>query len=240
MMANPPARNRYFPFHALGFRCNPFRALTDEEWAEVAVLPEAIAAVLARGFVHLQILGPMGSGKTTVLLGLTTRFRQEGGRVAYEYLPDRQHRFRTRVRDLDLFLLDEAQRLSLYQRARLLSAAAKQSQEGVRLVVSSHEDLAPLFARRALPLATVRLDALTTAHLRPVLEQRLAYFALDGAPRVTFAPDAVHYLQETFGADLRAAEHFLYEVFQRWEPTGAITAAQLQEASGLLIGGGAT
>ena len=28
--------NRYFPFHALGLQCNPFRVLTNEEWAEIA------------------------------------------------------------------------------------------------------------------------------------------------------------------------------------------------------------
>ena len=39
-------RNPWFPFHSLGFRCNPFRVLTDEEWAEVAVLPEEVLEVV--------------------------------------------------------------------------------------------------------------------------------------------------------------------------------------------------
>src|SRR5262245_45267305 len=45
----------FFPFHAIGFQCNPFRALTDEEWAAVAVLPADLQEALARGFDHLQI-----------------------------------------------------------------------------------------------------------------------------------------------------------------------------------------
>src|SRR4051812_44035267 len=100
--------SRYFPFHAIGLRCNPFRALVDEEWAEVAVLPELMRAVLVGGFVHLQILGAIGHGKTTTLLGLLAHFTRAERRVDYEYLPDGQRHFRADIDNLDVFLLDEA------------------------------------------------------------------------------------------------------------------------------------
>jgi replication-associated recombination protein RarA len=218
--------HRYFPFHALGFRCNPFRAVTDEEWTAVAVLPESVADVLENGLTHLQILGAMGCGKTTTLLGLAGRFKREGSRVAYEYLPEGQSRFHTNVHDLDVFLLDEAQRLSVRQRSRLLANAGKQ-----QLVLSSHEDLTASFERRSLPLKTVRLDAMTSTHLRTTLEKRLNYFALSGESSVTFTSDAVHYLRETYGSDLRAMQHFLYEVFQRLQQTGEITMEMLTDTA---------
>ncbi|MBM4425097.1 MAG: hypothetical protein FJ030_17245 [Chloroflexi bacterium] len=203
--------NPYFPFHTLGLRCNPFRALTDDEWAQVAVLPDAVRGAAATGFDHLQILGPLGHGKTTALLALTARFRNEGARAAYEYLAEGETRFTADLRELDLFALDEAWRLDESERARLFSLISK----GLRLVVSSHDDLSPTFARRGLSLTTVRLGPPGLDHLSTVLNRRLAFFALDpNAPGLAFTPDAARHLRERFGGNLRAAEYFLYEVFQ--------------------------
>lgn len=224
--------SRYFPFYALGFRSNPFRALTNAEWAEVAVLPKSVASVINSGFNHLQILGTTGSGKTTTLLGLTARFAQTGTRTAYEYLPHDQHRFGTNVSGLEILLLDEAQRLSPRERHRLLATVAR-SRGKLRLVLSSHEDLTPLFAHRALALTTVRYDAITEDHLQAVITRRLTYFALTDVPSVTVAPDALSYLWQTYGVNLRAAEYLLYEVFQRLQQTELITVEQLQAAVSL-------
>ncbi|MBI3243991.1 MAG: ATP-binding protein [Chloroflexi bacterium] len=221
--------NPYFPFHALGFRCNPFRVVTDDEWAEIAVLSGAVESAVAAGFVHLQVLGALGHGKTTTLLGLAARFRQDGKRVVYEYLPEGQTQFHASLSGLEVFLLDEAQRLNRGERDRLLSAA-QQARGGLTLVMSSHDDLAPLFAKRGLSLTTAHLDkAASPDHLSAVLEQRLSYFALDNnAPGVILTPDAARYLHETFGGNLRAMQYFLYEVFQRLKSKGAITADYLR------------
>jgi hypothetical protein len=227
--------SRYFPFYALGFRCNPFRALTNAEWGEAAILPESVASIITGGFTHLQILGATGSGKTSTLLGLTARFTQAGRRAGYEYLPNGQHRFGTNVRGLEILLLDEAQRLSPRERDRLLATVAKGSAGNLRLVLSSHEDLTPLFTQCALPLATVSYDAITEEHLRAVITRRLAYFALTSdVPSVTVTPDALSYLWQTYGVNLRAVEHLLYEVFQRLQRTGLITVEQLQTVAVLI------
>lgn len=213
-------RDLYFPFQALGFRCNPFRALDDAEWAAVAVMPPAVAAAAASGD-HLQILGAMGRGKTTALLALAARLRTARQRTAYEYLAEGQTRLTTDVAAVEVFLLDEAQRLSTRERGRLLSAAVG----GLRLMVSSHSDLGPQFARRGLALATVRLGATEPGTLAAVLERRLAYFALDPAqPGVKLEPEAVDVLHARYGSDLRAIERLLYEVFQGLEQPGPLTA----------------
>lgn len=226
----------YFPFHASGFRCNPFRALTLGEWAEVAMVPEPLEAALSAGFSHLQILGEKGTGKTSALLALTRQWAREGRRVAYEYLPEGRTSFHTGTDGLDVFALDEAQRLCAAERARLLLLASG-SPDRRRLVLGSHEDLAPLFSRHALPLVSVRIDTFTGAHIATVLERRLDYFALAGKPRATLTAGAHRYLQERFVADLRQAEHFLYEAFQRLKPTGPIGADQLRETAALIAGG---
>ena len=64
----------FFHFPHIGYRRNPFGALTDEEWTAIAVLPPAIERILADDFEHLQLLGPMGIGKSTTLLALQAWF----------------------------------------------------------------------------------------------------------------------------------------------------------------------
>src|SRR5512137_497992 len=76
--------NTYFPFHALGLQCNPFRALTDEEWGDIALLPEELLTL--EPTAHVQILGERGHGKTSLLMGLAAMGRQQHKKAAYEYL----------------------------------------------------------------------------------------------------------------------------------------------------------
>lgn len=223
--------NRFFPFHPFGLRGNPFRALTDEEWAEIVVLPDA-AMGAASGTAHLQIIAARGRGKTSALLGLAAAFAREGKKAVYEYLAEGQSSFSAEARGLDVFLLDEAQRLSERELDKLLRLAASPG-EKLRLALSSHVDLTPQFSRRGLPFVTVPLGSIAPAYLQKILDRRLRYFALGGSPtaQTTFAPDAADFLCQQFGGDLRSAERFLYEFFQRLEGGGMITAAQLREAA---------
>lgn len=224
-------RGSYFPFHALNLRSNPFRALTDDEWADIVVLPPALAAADLTGR-HLQVLGELGRGKTSALLGLAARHRLAGRRVAYEYLPEGQRRFHTPLTSLQVFALDEAQRLTPRERARLWRAA----QSGLRLLLGSHEDLSPAFAAHHLSFDTVTLDPPDAAHLARLLIRRVQYFTLDPSrPAVTLAPDAVAALHTRFGSNRRAIERCLYEVFQQLEVIGEITAAQVEAAAARLL-----
>jgi len=217
-------RDPYFPFHALGYRSNPFRALTDEEWADIVVLPDAIVTAAAYGG-HLQVLGELGHGKTSTLLGLAQQFRRAGRRVVYEYLPIGQDTFTASLTGLDVFLLYEIQRLRPNERRRLLAAA----QVGLRLILGSHEDLTPMFKGAGLSLATVRLHQTAPGQLAALLARRLAAAALPNSPHsVSFDPSAVAYLEGKFGGNLRAMEHFLYEVFQSLEAPGVLTAERLK------------
>ncbi len=211
--------NPYFPFHAIGYKCNPFRTLTDDEWSEIAVLPTAILDA-AQTSTHLQILGALGRGKTTTLMGLQKHLRQLGKRVEYEYIPEGQDHFETKTGDLEIFLLDEAQRIKNFPQVLNLRE--------VRLIFASHQDFALRFARHDQPLATFELDSIAPDHLRLVIEKRLAYFALSDPRPVRFADDAIEYLYEKFGSDLRRVERFLYEVFQNRMAARTINADQLR------------
>jgi hypothetical protein len=217
--------NPYFPFHDLGFRANPFRALEDDEWSDIVVLPAStIQAAEAGG--HIQVLGERGHGKTSTLLGLQAQVRRAGQAAHYEYLPEGHEAFHTELAGVDVLLLDEAQRLNPTERARLM----REAKSGRRLLLGSHEDLTGLFAAAGLPLATLRPETGGRAHLEAVLAKRLAYFSLSpGAPAITLDASAVAYLAETFGSNLRAMQWFLYEVFQTLTQPGVISAGQLRQ-----------
>jgi len=209
--------NPFFPFHAIGYKCNPFRTLTDDEWGEIAILPEAILDA-ANTSTHLQILGEMGRGKTTTLMGLQAHLKRAGKRVAYEYIPEGQTRFYTPLDDLEIFLLDEAQRIKNFPKVLNLRE--------VRLIFASHQDFTSHFARHHQPLATLELNSITPDHLRHLIEKRLTYFALDDSRPIHFADDAIEYLYEKFGSDLRGVERRLYESFQKLGEKGFVNAKQ--------------
>ncbi|MEJ2746356.1 MAG: hypothetical protein P8183_00315 [Anaerolineae bacterium] len=185
--------------------------------------------LLTSKFTHLQFLGPMGSGKTTTLLQLADNLAQKGFHVAYEYLALGERNYKTETTTLDILLLDEAQRLNWQSRRRLLASLSQGRQGSLRLILSSHKDLTGAFRRRGLPLQTVVVDeVLTAAFYGRILARRLAYFALPGRPHTTLSADAVQWLYETFYPNMRDAEYFLYEVWQRETAVREITAVHLK------------
>lgn len=211
----------FFHFEKVGYWRNPFGALTEAEWAAVAALPPKAAQALSAGFDHLQLLGPMGVGKSTTLLALHNYFAAEGRRVAYEYLPPGQRRFETETAVLDTFLLDEAQRLWWGQRQKLRRLAGNGR---LQIIFSSHEDLTGLFANRGLNLTSVDLAGeMEVGWITAVLDKRLAYFALPDQPRARLSDDAPAYLYERFGHNLRQMEYFLYEVWQSLDGPERVT-----------------
>ena len=135
--------SRFFPFHDLGFRCNPFRALTREEWSQIAVVPQAIEEAIEGDFSHLQIIGNQGSGKTSALLALKKRFKDQGHKVQYCYLPPGQTKLPGTWPVGEILLIDEMQRLTQNQRLRVVKKVAPMYEAGLRLIFSSHEDLSP-------------------------------------------------------------------------------------------------
>jgi hypothetical protein len=201
--------NRFFPFYALGFACNPFRALTDEEWVEAAVVPSQVQGVIDSGFVNLQILGERGYGKTTMLLFLAAQQRYAGKRVVYERISEDGCAFGTAVSGLDCFVLDEAQRLEKKERIRLLDQS-----QSVQLILASHDDLGRVFSACKRPIRTVDLGQSGPEHLRAVLNRRLRYFSLKDRLPEPLSEELIDFLWRKFGRNIRAVEQYLYEYFQ--------------------------
>ncbi|XWX04023.1 hypothetical protein VZO05_00445 [Aggregatilineales bacterium SYSU G02658] len=215
---------RFTYFKELGLRGNPFQVLSPDELLSIVVLPPRIQALLAQGFTHLELIAPKGSGKTTNLLGLCQHFSRMGARVEYERLPMGAHRIQTHPIKVDIFAIDETQRLFPHERVKLLWLARR-----VRLLIGTHFTHRVEFALAGLPLVSLRVDHLTNReHLRQCVERRIRYFALDpDAPPITLSEDAIDWLWQQHGPDLRAVDQTLFAVFQRLPAPGQLTSAQL-------------
>jgi chromosomal replication initiation ATPase DnaA len=217
-------------FSDIGFLCNPFRAMTREEWIRAAIIPETVRRAITAGG-HIQLLGDAGSGKTSSLLALGDQFHKAGMRSGYEYLPRKEKSYRTKTDGLEIFLLDEAQRLSKggflssNEMVRLLDAA----KNGVRLILGTHEDLSPAFRSRRISPVTVTLSTPAAEELAGILERRLDLFSLKPI-HTKFSPEAVDWLRSEVGANLRTMEYFLYDYFQAERPEGIIAAGPLQKS----------
>lgn len=226
---------RYFPFTRLGYRCNPFRVATKEEFGALGVLPEGIRPLLEGTASNLQLLGERGRGKTSILLRLLAHFREEGINVAYEYLPPGQRAYSSALDDLDLLLLDEFQRLGRRARAKLILRARSRDRAGLWLIISSHVDAAAAFQSFNKPLETLHLSSLGKSHARKVLERRQEYFSLPDGATARLSDDAFDLLWERYGDDLRAIEAALYEAFQQLLDRQAPSEKHLLEALRVIV-----
>lgn len=159
-------------YHAqrLGFRINPFSRLELEEWRAIAVLPDGVAIALQRGWSHMQIMGEKGHGKTTTLLKLASILGMHGQCTHYEYIPPHQYSFHTDLADpnIDVALIDEAQRLWPWEKRRLV-AAIRARTLSLKVIISTHADFSRRFQRASLALTTVVLDTLEPSALQHIL-----------------------------------------------------------------------
>lgn len=217
---------QFFPFYRFGLRTNPFGTLSEQDWYATTVPPPPVQAALDAGFAHLMVLGRRGRGKSTTLNYLRYHYTLQVQRVAYERLPAWHWRYTTRLDGVDVFAFDEMQRLAPWEIVRLFHEREKY---GVRLLIGSHRNHHPEFTLAGINVTVVRLDGrMTQAHLAAILQRRLDVFALEGGAGVSFTPDAVDVLFQHYRDDLRTMNTHLYNVFQRLQEPGPITAEDVR------------
>lgn len=202
------------PFAKLNLVRNPFGELTWAERCELAVVDvQPWVDVLREPQGVVQFIGPCGHGKTTHLLALARKL--PGAR--YVYLPpEGRHPPLPRRRPL---LIDEAQRLSLWQRWRVLT-------HGGPLALGTHADLAAHFKRRGWRVVTVRVATDCSADLLvEILNRRIEASRLEAGPVPRIKLLQAIELRRQFGGNIRQIEHHLYLQFQQqamgemsWQP----------------------
>lgn len=207
--------NRHY---RLGLRRNPFGGLTAVEWAQTAFLLPKLEQLLHEE-VHLQLLGPIGVGKTATLHRMGLQFEKMSMR--YEYVPDGRASFQSDLSQISHFFLDEAQRLNRGWRKRWLAWAAV---PGHRTLFGTHRDLTTHFVKQGLPLQTVRInEVIDEAYYTSWLNGRIAHFAIPQTETVSFSAEGTRFLYQQFGIKMREAEYFLYELFEDLETDVILT-----------------
>lgn len=215
--------DHYFPFTKLGLSSNPFRTLTDDEWADIAVIPPQIETAFNAGN-NLLILGKQGRGKSTTLHHLIRQIAWQGKQTAYERLPAFTWRYQTNIQTLDAFALDEAQRLAPWKWPSILHSV----HQGMRLIIGSHRNDKWLFQLAEMPITVFHLEKLANRqHLERVLQRRMDYFSINDNALVRFDSAAIDYLWQQYGDNLRAIEECLYDVFQQLDQPTTITVNHL-------------
>jgi hypothetical protein len=218
----------------MGYRSNPFRSLTPAEWRTLAMLPEGLSALIDSPPPLLQILGTQGAGKTSALLALERSLRHREWRVTYEYLPPGTNTVRSDLTHVQVYLLDEAQRLSSRALQRLFARMHPTAGTGLRLMLSTHADLSAYVAKMALPMESVHLDQYSRDFILALIERRLTYFERSGFQGTRITPDALDLVISTCGTDLRKLEGLLYEIYQRWHAEGPIEGEYVKALLGSL------
>lgn len=197
------------PFAHLNLRRNPFGELSAAERVELAVLDIEESVRHLKSGVHdrtrpaLQMLGDQGFGKSTHLLALAARFPGS----AYLYIAEGE---RARIPDHgEPLLIDEAQRLTLWQRIRLFRS-------GRTLVLGTHRDFSPQLQRAGRTVLTLTADRHTTAgRVAEILNARIQAARRGDGPVPSIRMETAERLFGNFGPDLRSIQHSLYEVFQK-------------------------
>ncbi len=217
--------SKYFPFHAIGLQCNPFRTLTEEEWSELVILPTDCVALLEERLLHIQIIGDAGWGKSSMLRGIRRWYCERGINPGFEYLPLGANSLQSNFQECDVFLLDEAQRLRREEFRRFLLAG----NTGTRLIWTSHEDLLESAMRLRLRVQPIHLNGYPLKDLATILNARLDAFSLESGSRIEFSQGALELLRKRYGPNLRGMFDFLYEFFQTMPNTKSISAEALEK-----------
>jgi hypothetical protein len=221
-----PVSNSFFPFEQLGLHRNPFGTLQMQEWATLAIVPQTVETVFQQN-THIILGGKKGRGKTSLLLALQQRLAFRGQQTARERLPRLMSMYRTEIESLDVFVLDEAQRLH----PRGWWSLLWQARRGTRLLLASHVNVSWLFHLAGIPYFYLIVEQIITPeHIAAVHNRRIAYFTLAGYTPMTLTDEATRYLWQHYGTNLRAQESLLYDVFQQIQQPESITAAHLQHA----------
>ena len=198
-------------FESHGLNSNPFRSLTRDELAEsYTMLPSRteidLRAIAQTTSSLVEISAPEGWGKTTMLLALLDLFKQDGLSARYHYLPRGRGDLFPDFQSLDVFLIDEAQRLVRRERR----AVRRWMREGQgRMITGTHR----YWRTAGVGVLRYSIPALRREDVQGFFRRRLQLAG--GKHAIGLSDEAAIWLGKS-GKNLRTIERWLYEVFQHW------------------------
>lgn len=188
----------------LGYPGNPFQSRAADA-PQPAPIPRPEYAALAAGdWRVVEILGESGAGKTTCLRWLQAHFETAGLRVRYEYIHAPATAAALDPGEVDVLLIDEAERAGPEQLRRLLRGRA-------RVAAGTHTGIAQ-YAPPGVEVRTLMLGLAPFSLARDVLRRALATDLSANAPAITDEMFQAWY--EAAAGNLLRMDMIGYELFQ--------------------------
>lgn len=190
------------PYESLNVRRNPFGEFSEAERTTLAVVEiSSLCSFLQQPGTAVQFVGEKGFGKTTHLLAVRASFPD----AAYVHIPEGE---RASVPAGNPVLVDEAQRLTWWQRRRLFPAQTP-------LVLGTHRDFTPALLRAGRKVRTIPVQQGTTVgRLHTLLNQRIEHVRRTGGPTPTVSMETTERLLRECGPNVRLILSRLYDCFE--------------------------
>jgi hypothetical protein len=198
------------PFEHLNLRRNPFGEFSAEERTQLAIVDltaalDHLQAAVQKHPPVLQVIGEKGFGKTTHLLSIATHFPS----ASYIHIPEGESA--SIPIDGEPLLIDEAQRLTLWQRLKLFRSQRT-------LVLGTHRDFTQHLKRAGRSVLTLDASRHTSPErIERILNDRITSVRRSSGPIPKITTATANTLFGLYGSDLRSIQHHLYEVFQNLE-----------------------
>lgn len=215
------------PFAHLNLRRNPFGEVALEERPALAVVEIDPWIERVEAGAVVEFVGESGRGKSTRLLAMAARI--EG--AAYVHVDEQGPPPETESLSARVLCVDEAQFLPARRRRQLYASTASPGNGG-GLALGTHVSLADEVKAAGRPVESVRLGGreVDAALVREMAERRIEWARRQPGPVPRLEASALAWLLETYGDNIRAMEHHLYEVFQALEEPRGVGAEDLEAA----------
>lgn len=157
----------------------------------------------------VQYVGEKGYGKTTHLL----RIRESFPECSYLHIPEGERR---RIPDGQPVLIDEAQRLTWWQRRKLF-------RQRRAIVLGTHRDFTGELVQAGRKVTTLSACAETSVtRLRKIVSRRMEFARRSAGPIPTVSDATLKRLLQICGDDIRSMLQILYDQLQQMSEPGEI------------------
>jgi len=192
------------PFSHINLRHNPFGELDQQQRVKVAVVDiEKYKHILNKKGHAIQFLADHGRGKTTHLLSL------------HQYYPTAEYTqlYPGDKPDMSLQVLrfvDSVENLSKQQRIAMYKNSPS-------LACTTHTDLTKELTGAGYKVENIKVSMRNIETIRLMFNRRIEFSRRYEGNIPLIDTHLVSELIKRFGDDIRAMEHYLYEVFQKME-----------------------
>ncbi len=190
------------PYAHLNLRRNPFGEMGRKERSEVAVadVEDLVERLRKPGFA-VQFMGNHGCGKTSHMLAILKHYPD----AVFVHVHERE---RPSIPGGHPLFIDDVQFISRRRRAGVFRRKAS-------FILGTHQDMSVELRKAGLETKTVYPgEAMCKERLHLIFHRRIENVRRGPGPLPCVPMSEIRILMDRFGGDVRAMEHFLYDIFQ--------------------------